>query len=86
VGSMMALASLLSLCSTSDAFVAATFTGFPSAAKLAFLVFGPIVDLKLVFIYGLVFRKRFIVFLVAGLFILVFALCAFLPIPNSRGS
>ncbi|MGA1539474.1 MAG: permease, partial [Chthoniobacterales bacterium] len=85
VGSMMALASLLSLCSTSDAFVAATFTAFPSASKLAFLVFGPVVDLKLVFIYGLVFRKRFIVFLVAGLAILVFVLCAFLPIPNFRG-
>jgi uncharacterized membrane protein YraQ (UPF0718 family) len=85
VGSMMALASLLSLCSTSDAFVAATFTAFPSAAKLAFLVFGPVVDLKLIFIYGLVFRKRFIVFLVLGLFVLVFGLCAFLPIPNFRG-
>lgn len=85
VGSMMALASLLSLCSTSDAFVAATFTAFPSASKLAFLVFGPVVDLKLIFIYGLVFRKRFIVCLVAGLFLLVFGLCAFLPIPNFRG-
>lgn len=85
VGSMMALASLLSLCSTSDAFVAATFTAFPSASKLAFLVFGPVVDLKLIFIYSLVFRKRFIVFLVAGLFLLVFGLCAFLPIPNFRG-
>jgi uncharacterized membrane protein YraQ (UPF0718 family) len=85
VGSMMALASLLSLCSTSDAFVAATFTAFPSASKLAFMVFGPVVDLKLIFIYGLVFRKRFIVFLVAGLAILVFVLCVFLPIPNFRG-
>ena len=85
VGSMMTLASVLSLCSTSDAFVAATFTAFPSASKLAFLVFGPVVDLKLIFIYGLVFRKRFIVFLVAGLFLLVFGLCALLPIPNFRG-
>jgi uncharacterized membrane protein YraQ (UPF0718 family) len=85
VGSMMALASLLSLCSTSDAFVAATFTAFPSASKLAFLAFGPVVDLKLVFIYGLVFRKRFIVLLVGGLAILVFVLCAFLPIPDFRG-
>jgi uncharacterized membrane protein YraQ (UPF0718 family) len=85
VGSMMALAGLLSLCSTSDAFVAATFTGFPSAAKLAFLVFGPVVDLKLIFIYGLVFRKRFIMVLVAGLILLVFAACVFLPIANFRG-
>jgi uncharacterized protein len=85
VGSMMALAALLSLCSTSDAFVAATFTAFPSAAKLAFMSFGPVVDLKLVFIYGLVFRKRFIVFLVALLILLVFAACVLLPIPNFRG-
>ncbi|MDA0293438.1 MAG: permease [Verrucomicrobia bacterium] len=84
VGSMMALAAVLSLCSTSDAFVAATFTAFPSAAKLAFLSFGPVVDLKLVFIYALVFRKRFIVFLIAGLVVLVFGLCAFLPIPDFR--
>jgi hypothetical protein len=85
VGGMMALAALLSLCSTSDAFVAGTFTAFPSASKLAFMVFGPVVDLKLIFIYGLVFRKRFIVFLVAGLILLVFGLCTFLPIPNFRG-
>ena len=85
VGSMMGLAALLSLCSTSDAFVAATFTGFPAAAKLAFMVFGPVVDLKLIFIYGLVFRKRFIVLMVAGLVLLIFALCAFLPVPNFRG-
>jgi uncharacterized membrane protein YraQ (UPF0718 family) len=83
--SMMGLAGLLSLCSTSDAFVAATFTAFPSASKLAFLVFGPIVDLKLVFIYGLVFRKRFIFVLVAGLTVLVWASCSFLPINNFRG-
>jgi uncharacterized membrane protein YraQ (UPF0718 family) len=85
VGSMMALAALLSLCSTSDAFVAATFTAFPSAAKLAFMSFGPVVDLKLVFIYGLVFRKRFTGFLVAALILLIFAACTLLPIPNFRG-
>ena len=85
VGSMMALAALLSLCSTSDAFVAATFTAFPFAAKLAFMSFGPVVDLKLVFIYGLVFRKRFIGFLVAALILLIFAACTLLPIPNFRG-
>lgn len=85
VASIMGLAALLSLCSTSDAFVGATFTAFPSAAKLAFLVFGPVVDLKLVFVYGLVFRKRFIVVLVAGLILLVFAACTFLPIPDFRG-
>lgn len=85
VAAMMGLAAILSLCSTSDAFVAATFTAFASAAKLAFLVFGPMVDLKLVFIYGLVFRKRFIVVLVALIFVLVWLACAVLPIDNFRG-
>lgn len=85
VAAMMALAAVLSLCSTSDAFVAATFTGFPSAAKLAFLVFGPMVDLKLVFIYGLVFRKRFIVFMVAAIAILVWLAAVLLPTENFRG-
>lgn len=85
VGSMMGLASLLSLCSTSDAFVAATFVAFPSAAKIAFLVFGPMIDLKLVFIYGLVFRKRFIALMVAGLALMVWMACTLLPIANFRG-
>ncbi|MBE2178916.1 MAG: permease [Chthoniobacterales bacterium] len=84
VGGMMGLAALLSLCSTSDAFVAATFTPFPAAAKVAFMVFGPMVDLKLVFIYGLVFRKRFIVLMVTGLAVLVWLACVFLPIADFR--
>ena len=84
VAGMMGLAALLSLCSTSDAFVAATFTAFPSAAKIAFLVFGPMMDLKLVFIYGLVFRKRFIACLVVMLFVLVWLACTQLPIANFR--
>ena len=85
VAGMMALAAILSLCSTSDAFVAATFTAFSSASKLAFLVFGPMMDLKLVFIYGLVFRKRFIACLVVLLFVLVWLACTQLPIDNFRG-
>lgn len=85
VAGMMGLAALLSLCSTSDAFVAATFTAFSSASKLAFLVFGPMMDLKLVFIYGLVFRKRFIALLVVLLFALVWLAGTQLPIANFRG-
>lgn len=85
VAGMMGLAALLSLCSTSDSFVAATFTAFSSASKLAFLVFGPMMDLKLIFIYGLVFRKRFIALLVVMLFTLVWLACTQLPIANFRG-
>jgi uncharacterized membrane protein YraQ (UPF0718 family) len=84
VASMMGLAGLLSLCSTSDAFVAATFVAFPAAAKQAFLVYGPMVDLKLIFIYGLVFRKRFIAFMVVMLSLLCWSACSFLPIAEFR--
>jgi len=48
---MMALAYLMSLCSESDAFVAASFVAFGPSAQLAFLVFGPMVDMKLSALY-----------------------------------
>ncbi len=57
---MMALAAALSLCSESDAFVAASFVQFGPSAQLAFLVFGPMVDLKLVALYGGTFRRGFV--------------------------
>ncbi|WP_063797211.1 MULTISPECIES: permease [Streptomyces] len=41
------LAVLLSICSEADAFVAASLTQFSPTARLAFLVVGPMVDLKL---------------------------------------
>ena len=56
---MMALAAALSLCSESDAFVAASFVQFGPSAMLGFLVFGPMVDLKLVALYAGTFRRGF---------------------------
>ena len=41
------LAVLLSICSEADAFVAASLSQFSLTARLAFLVVGPMVDLKL---------------------------------------
>ena len=55
---MMLLALLLSLCSTTDAFIAATMQAFSWVSELAFLVFGPMFDLKLMFMYSTVFRPR----------------------------
>ncbi|OYV05750.1 MAG: hypothetical protein CFE26_09935 [Verrucomicrobiales bacterium VVV1] len=66
---LMALAYILSLCSTSDAFIAATLHSFSNGAKLAFLVFGPMLDVKLTFLYQTVLRRRFIVCLALGLFV-----------------
>lgn len=73
--SLMVFAIILSLCSTSDAFIAATFIQFPPVAKLAFLVLGPMLDLKLLFIYSAVFKKRFVLGLAIGLFVLVGLIC-----------
>ena len=78
--SLMGLAAILSLCSTSDAFIAATFVSFPAVAKLAFMVFGPMMDLKLIFIYSAVFRKRFVFGLAVGLFVLIALICTRLSI------
>jgi uncharacterized protein len=61
---LMGIAFVLSLCSEADAFVAVSFTPFPLGAQLAFLVFGPVVDAKLAFLYGATFRKRFVTRLV----------------------
>ncbi|MDQ4065230.1 MAG: permease [Actinomycetota bacterium] len=58
--SLMAIAFVLSLCSEADAFVAVSFTQFPLGSQLAFLVFGPVVDAKLTFLYGATFRRRFV--------------------------
>jgi len=76
IASMMGLAAILSLCSTSDAFIAATFTAFPAAAKLGFLVFGPMFDCKLLFLYGALFRRRFVFLLGLGLFLTIWLACA----------
>ncbi len=70
IGLMMVLAFVLSLCSTSDAFIAANFP-VPTSAKLAFLVFGPMMDVKLVFMYLSVFKSRFVVSLAIALFVVI---------------
>ncbi|HJR44509.1 MAG TPA: permease [Actinomycetota bacterium] len=62
---LMAIAFVLSLCSEADAFVAVSFTPFPLGSQLAFLVFGPVVDAKLAFLYGATFRRRFVLRLVS---------------------
>jgi uncharacterized protein len=74
--SMMAIASILTLCSTSDAFIAATFVSFPIFARMAFMVFGPMFDLKLFFLYSVLFKKRFVICLGIGLFLLIGIICS----------
>jgi uncharacterized protein len=58
-GLLMGLAFILSLCSEADAFVAVSFIQFPLGPQLAFLVLGPILDIKLALLYGAAFGKTF---------------------------
>jgi len=63
---LMGLAVILSICSTVDAFVALAFAGsFLPGALLAFLVFGPMIDLKSVLLFETTFRRRTVAALVA---------------------
>ena len=71
---LMMLGFILSLCSTSDAFIAATLDKFSWGAKLAFLTYGPMMDVKLIFLYLTVLRRWFIAALAVGLFIAAGAL------------
>ncbi|WP_042160845.1 permease [Paenibacillus gorillae] len=62
---MMGFAYILSLCSTSDAFVASSFvTTFSSASLLTFLVFGPMLDFKSTLMLLSVFKRRFVLLLI----------------------
>jgi len=53
------LAVLLSICSEADAFVAASLSQFSPTAQLAFMVVGPMIDLKLFALQVGTFGRRF---------------------------
>ncbi|MFC3573587.1 permease [Streptomyces yaanensis] len=55
------LAVLLAVCSEADAFVAASLSGFSPLARLAFMVVGPMVDLKLIALQAGTFGRAFAV-------------------------
>jgi uncharacterized membrane protein YraQ (UPF0718 family) len=62
---MQSLAFLLSVCSTVDAFLALAFAGaFTTGSLLAFLTFGPMVDIKSTIMYLGVFKPKTVAFLV----------------------
>lgn len=67
---LAALAVILSICSEADAFVAASLTEFSLTAKLAFLVVGPMVDIKLVSLQVGTFGRRFATFFAPTTFVI----------------
>ncbi len=62
---MQALAFVLSVCSTVDSFLALAFVGtFTGGSILAFLTFGPMVDIKSTLMFLGVFKRRTVAYLI----------------------
>lgn len=73
VGIMMVAAFFLSICSGADAFVANTFANtFTDGAIVAFLVYGPMIDLKNFLMLAAVFKKPFVLYFLLLVSSLVF--------------
>ncbi|MFT8320633.1 MAG: permease [Bacillus sp. (in: firmicutes)] len=69
---MMGLAYVLSLCSQADAFVAASFrSSFSTGSLVAFLVFGPMLDIKNTFMLLSTFKSKFVLLLIGFITITV---------------
>lgn len=67
---LMIFAFASSLCSSSDALIIAQFN-FDYGPRLAFLVFGPMMDFKLAFLYLTLFKARFVAVLSVSLFLVI---------------
>jgi uncharacterized membrane protein YraQ (UPF0718 family) len=67
VVALMLLSLVLSVCSSVDAFLALGFAAqVTPGALLAFLLLGPVIDVKLVGLLGLLFRPRGLMLTTAG--------------------
>lgn len=81
VAVMMTLAVLLNLCSEADAFIAASFRGLiPLTGQMAFMLTGPMLDLKLLLMYRDLFRTRAILCLGVLIVVAVSAVSAALSL------
>ena len=61
---MMLLAAVVSICSTVDSFFALSFAGtFTSSSLLAFLIFGPTIDIKAIGLMLSIFKPKIIIYL-----------------------
>lgn len=76
---MQVLAFVLSVCSTVDAFISLGFVNeFTTGSILAFLVFGPMVDIKSTLMFLNVFRKNVVFYLVALPFLITMLVAIFI--------
>lgn len=78
VATMIIASFFISVCSTSNPFIARSFLGLmPQNSVLAFMVMGPMLDITNISVLSMSFKKRFLLFLVAVLIylgIIVFSL------------
>ena len=73
--SLMLLAVVVSVCSSVDAFLALGFAAqITPGALLAFLVLGPVMDLKLLGLFGVLFKPKAIALTAAGASVIVLLL------------
>ncbi|WP_425341290.1 permease [Brevibacillus borstelensis] len=78
---MMGMAYVFSLCSEADAFIAASFANtFHISSLLAFLVYGPMLDLKSTMMLLGTFRFGFVVKLLVIVTLLVLAVTLLIPV------
>ena len=76
---MMLLAFALSLCSTSDAFIARTFMNSLSKNSiLAFILLGPMIDIKNTILLNKSFNKKFVIVLIGTIFLTVYLISCFI--------
>lgn len=72
---MMAFGFVLSICSEADAFIASSFSHtFSTGSLLAFLLYGPMLDLKNTIILFAYFKSKFVVILMGVITVAVFAI------------
>ena len=76
---MMILAAIVSICSTVDSFFALSFAStFTGGSLLAFLVFGPTIDLKSIGLILTIFKKRAVIYMFLLTAQLTFLSCLFI--------
>ena len=74
---LMLFAYLISLCSTSDSFVGKSLlTSFTESSIVAYLLLGPMIDIKNTMVLLGNYKKKFVVTLISLIFIVIFIISA----------
>lgn len=74
---MIGLSFMLAICSQTDAFIARTFVGqFTTGSIIAFLIFGPMIDIKNTLMLSSAFKGKFIIKLIFFIFSICFIIGA----------